>query len=79
MDQYLVQPFYPKGKGLVAGQPIATKTAANAVKEAGRIGESCGAAALHVNVDDDTGVVIETKVLSRVGRLPENFDDVIGA
>ena len=60
-------------------KPIGTKTEAACRAEARRQAERGGAAALRVEIDEDTGQTINVTVLERIGALPDNFDDNVGA
>jgi hypothetical protein len=79
MDQFVVVPFVAKGKGVKASVQFNTKSANSAIAEAECLGALCGAAALHIDFDEECGVTRSVKVLARVGNLPEDFDETIGA
>lgn len=81
MQQFIVQPFSGKGGRLKPGKPIAARSERAACDEARRYAEegTGGAAAIRIDIDDDTGDTVSVKVLEKVGALPENFDETVGA
>lgn len=78
MDQFVVVPFVGKGKKVRPGKQFNTGTAKAAVTEAERLGALCGAAALHIEVDEDCGFTSSVKVIARIGNLPDDFDETVG-
>lgn len=74
----IVQTFtQPKGKRLVADQPMQMKTAEEAIRRAERAAEhKAGVVAFQQHVDAETDEVDEAvRILFKAGQLPAQFAD----
>ena len=78
-EQFIVQPFSAVRGNIKPGKPIAARDERACRAEANRQASQGGAAALKIDIDEETGDTVKVTVLERIGALPENFDDTVGA